>query len=99
MAGFVIAVVAGLLPLVIGMLGLGRARVGVGIGGGAGVVVVIGGVRGFGGLVAAAAQREPSAEEPPLWFFAGLVMLLYAIWCGGLWLGVRLRRMRRATPG
>jgi hypothetical protein len=28
-----------------------------------------------------------------------MVVLLYAIWCGGLWLGVRFRRMRRATPG
>jgi hypothetical protein len=27
------------------------------------------------------------------------VVLLYAIWCGGLWLGVRFRRMRHATPG
>ncbi len=35
----------------------------------------------------------------PLWLLAGLVALLYAIWCGGLWLGVRLRRIRRATPG
>ena len=89
MAGFVIAVVAGVLPLVIGMLGLGRAR----------VIVGVGGVLAFGWLVAAAAQRDPRAEEPPLWFFAGLVLLLYAIWCGGLWLGVHLRRMRRATPG
>jgi hypothetical protein len=89
MAGFVIAVVAGLLPFVLGMFGLGRSR----------VVVGVGGVLAFGWLVTAAVQRNPRAEEPPLWFFAGLVLLLYAIWCGGLWLGVRLRRMRQASPG
>ena len=30
----------------------------------------------------------------PLWFLAGLVALLYGIGCGGLWLGLRLRRAR-----
>jgi hypothetical protein len=89
MAGFVIAVVACVLPFLLGTLGLGRAR----------VVIGVGAALAFGWLVAAALQRNPRAEEPPLWFFAGLVLLLYAIWCGGLWLGVRLRRMRQATPG
>jgi hypothetical protein len=89
MAGFVIAVVAGVLPFLLGVFGLGRAR----------VVVGVGGVLAFGWLVTAAMQRDPRAAEPPLWFFAGLVLLLYAIWCGGLWLGVRLKRMRRATAG
>jgi hypothetical protein len=88
-AGFVIAVVAAVLPFLLGRFGLGRTR----------MVVGAGGVVAFGWLVAAAMQRNPRAEEPPLWFFAGLVLLLYAIWCGGLWLGVRLRRLRHATPG
>jgi hypothetical protein len=44
-------------------------------------------------------HSSTSGEQPPLWLGAGLVLLLYAIWCGGLWLGVRLRRIRRATPG
>jgi NADH:ubiquinone oxidoreductase subunit 6 (subunit J) len=89
MAGFVIAVVAAALPFALGTFGLGRTR----------IVVGVGAVLAFGWLVAAAAQRDPRAEEPPLWFLAGLVLLLYAIWCGGLWLGVRVRRMRQATPG
>jgi hypothetical protein len=89
MAGFVIAVAAAVLPFALGISGLGRTR----------IVAGVGAVLAFGWLVAAAAQRDPRAEEPPLWFFAGLVLLLYAIWCGGLWLGVRVRRMRQATPG
>jgi hypothetical protein len=35
----------------------------------------------------------------PFWFGAGLVALLYVIWCGGFLLGARLRRMRRGSPG
>jgi hypothetical protein len=53
----------------------------------------------FGWVIALAAQRPPAERPIPLWFVVGLVLLLYAIWCGGLWLGVRYRRMRRATPG
>jgi uncharacterized membrane protein len=86
MAGFVIAVAACLLPLALGAFGLGRTR-----------VVVIGGVLGFAWIVSMAISR--THEEPPLWFGIGLVLLLYAIWCGGLWLGAQLRRIRRATPG
>jgi hypothetical protein len=89
MAGFVIAVVAGVLPFVIGTLGVGRPR----------AVLGIGGVIAFGWVIALAAQRPPTPRPIPLWFVAGLVALLYAIWCGGLWLGVRYRRMRHATPG
>jgi hypothetical protein len=88
MAGFVIAILAAILPLLLGMFGLGRPR----------VVVGIGGVLAVGWVFSLAAKRtEPS--DVPLWFVCGLVLLLYAIWCGGLWLGVRLRRMRGATPG
>jgi hypothetical protein len=88
MAGFVIAVVAGLLPFALGMSGLGRPR----------VVVGVGGMLAVGCVFALAAKRTDS-NDVPLWFVGGLVMLLYAIWCGGLWLGVRLRRIRHATPG
>jgi len=89
MAGFVIAITACLLSFALGALGLGRAR-----------LLIIGGVLAFAWIVAMAAARpaNPNAS-PPLWFAIGLVLLLYAIWCGGLWLGARLRRVRRATPG
>ena len=89
MAGFLIAVSAGALPFVLGAFGLGRAR----------VVMVVGGVVAFGWLVALAGQRAGEPRSVPLWFVAGLVLLLYAIWCGGLWLGLRFRRIRRASPG
>jgi hypothetical protein len=88
MAGFVIAGVAGLLPFVLGMSGLGRPR----------VVVGVGGMLAIGWVFALLAKRT-EANEVPLWFVGGLVILLYAIWCGGLWLGVRIRRIRHATPG
>jgi hypothetical protein len=87
-AGFVIAVVGGVLPFALGLSGLGRPRAVVGIGG---IVAV--------GWVFALAAKRTGSNQVPLWFVGGLVMLLYAIWCGGLWLGVRLRRMRQATPG
>jgi hypothetical protein len=88
-AGFLIAVVAGVLPFVLGTFGLGRAR----------AVVVVGGVVAFGWLLALAAERPAEPRAVPVWFLTGLVLLLYAIWCGGLWLGMRFRRIRRATPG
>jgi hypothetical protein len=89
MAGFVIAMAACLLPFGLGLLGLGRAR-----------IAIIGGVLALVCIVGSAAMRPTdSSEYPPLWFTVGLILLLYAIWCGGLWLGVRLRRMRQATPG
>ena len=88
MAGFVIAIVAGVLPLALGMLGLGRPR----------VVVGIGGLVAVGWVFSLLAKRTESSEVP-LWFVGGLVLLLYAIWCGGLWLGLRLRRMRHSPPG
>jgi hypothetical protein len=89
MAGFLIAVVAGALPFVLGTFGLGRAR----------VVLVVGGIVAFGWVIALAADTPTEPRAVPLWFVAGLVTLLYAIWCGGLWLGLRFRRIRRATPG
>lgn len=89
MAGFVIAVLAGLLPFLVGRFGLGRPV----------VVTGVGGVLCFGWLVALAAKPASSSNEVPLWYVGGMVILLYGIWCGGLWLGVRVRRIRRATPG
>ena len=92
MAGYLIAAVAFALPCVLGAAGLGRSR----------MVLTVGGVVAVGWVFSLAAKRTPDANGPevvPLWFLAGLVLLLYAIWCGGLWLGLRLRRIRRPTPG
>ena len=88
MAGFLIASIAGLLPFVVGRFRLGRPW----------VVLAVGGVLAFGWLVTLAA-KPAGTNDVPLWYVGGMVILLYAIWCGGLWLGVRLRRMRQATPG
>lgn len=89
MAGFLIAVVVGGLPFVLARLGIGRPR----------AMLAIGGVLAFGWLVALAAKPASDTNEVPLWYVGGMVILLYVIWCGGLCLGVRLRRIRRATPG
>jgi hypothetical protein len=88
MAGFVIASIAGVLPFLVGRFRLGRPW----------IVAGVGGVVAFGWLVALAAKPRGTSEVP-LWYVGGMVILLYAIWCGGLWLGVRLRRLRHATPG
>ena len=89
MAGFVIAIAACLLPFALCALGLGRVR-----------VLTIGAALAFAWIVAMAAARPADKNaSPPLWFAIGLVLLLYAIWCGGLWLGAHLRRVRRSTPG
>jgi hypothetical protein len=87
MAGYVIAVVALLLPLAFGASGLGRPRVVLSVGAVLGVASII-------ALVADRAQDGRGHQLVPIWFLAGLVALLYVIWCGGLWLGTRLRRAR-----
>jgi hypothetical protein len=87
MAGYVIAVIAFLVPLAFGATGLGRPR----------IVLSVGAVLGFVSIVALVAGRAQDGrghELVPLWFLAGLVALLYSIWCGGLWVGTRLRRAR-----
>ena len=87
MAGYLIAAVAFALPLGFGVTGLGRPR----------LVLGVGAVVAFGWLVSLAAARTEDARGEaviPLWLLGGLVVLLYAIWCGGLWLGLRLRRLR-----
>jgi branched-subunit amino acid ABC-type transport system permease component len=92
MAGYLIAVIAFALSFTFGITGIARAR----------VVLTVGGVLALGWVASLAAQRETDASgnpAVPLWFLAGIVLILYAIWCGGLLLGVRLRRMRRASPG
>ncbi len=89
MAGFAIAALAALLPFLLGRFGLGRPL----------VVATVGAVLAFGWLIALAAERASDSTAVPLWYVGGMVVLLYAIWCGGLWLGARLRRLRHATPG
>ena len=90
MAGFLIAVIACVLPFALGALGLGRPR----------IVFGVGGLLAVGWIISLAAKRPADTNDIlPLWFLTGLVLLLYGIWCGGLWLGVRFRRIRRTTPG
>jgi branched-subunit amino acid ABC-type transport system permease component len=86
-AGYFIALVAFGLAFVFGTIRAVRPR----------VVLSVGGILAFGWAVALAAGNGEDAEGHrmiPLWFVAGLVVLLYGIWCGGLWLGLRLRRAR-----
>lgn len=90
MAGYLIAVIAFGFALVFGTIRAVRPQ----------VVLAVGGIFAFGWAVALAAGRAQDAqghEVLPLWFVAGLVALLYAIWCGGLWLGLRIRRARART--
>ena len=89
MAGFVIAAVAGVAPFALGRFGLGRPF----------VIGAVGGVVGFGWLVTLAAKPPGETSGLPLWYLCGMVALLFAIWCAGLWLGVRMRRMRHVKPG
>jgi hypothetical protein len=90
MAGYVIAALAAFLPLVLGAFRLGRPR----------VVVGVGGLLAFGWLIALA-MKPPSETTIPVWFLGGMVLLLYAVWCSGLWLGLQLRkaRIQRRAPG
>ena len=85
MTGYLIAGLAFALPLLFGVTGLGRPR----------FVVAAGGVLAVASVVALMAGRAEDGHGRklvPVWFLAGLVVLLYVIWCGGLWLGLRLRR-------
>jgi hypothetical protein len=89
-AGYLIAVVAFALAFAFGTIRAVRPQ----------VVLGVGGILAFGWAVALAAGNGEDAEGHrviPLWFVAGLVFLLYAIWCGGLWLGLRVRRTRART--
>ena len=87
MAGYLIASTAFAVAFLLGATGLGRPR----------VVLAVGGILALGWLVSLASRAAADArahEALPLWLVAGLVALLYVIWCGGLWLGLRLRRAR-----
>jgi hypothetical protein len=88
MAGFVIAIAACLVPFALGALGLGRVR-----------VMIIGLVFCGACLIGLASKPPTETAQVPFWFLGGMVVLLYVIWCGGVWLGARVRRMRQATPG
>jgi hypothetical protein len=86
-AGYVIAVVAFALAFGFGAIRVVRPQ----------LVLGVGGILAFGWAVALAAGNGEDAEGHrviPLWFVAGLVVLLYGIWCGGLWLGLRVRHAR-----
>jgi cytochrome c oxidase assembly factor CtaG len=94
MAGYLIAAIAFAVPFLFGLTGVARPM----------LVLAVGSFVAVGWVLALAAGRaNDSTGRPlvPLWFLAGLVLLLYAIWCGGLWLGLRLRRRRIAggAPG
>jgi len=86
-AGYLIAVIALVLPLSVGATGVARPK----------VVIGLGAVMAFGWAVALVAGRAEDGQGNhivPVWFLASLVAILYALWCGGLWLGLRLRKAR-----
>ena len=86
MAGYLIPSVAFALAFVLGATGAGRPRVVLGLG----AVLALGWIATLD-----AGPRDARGDEVvPLWLVAGLVCLLYFIWCGGLWLGLRLRKAR-----
>ncbi|MDX6412361.1 MAG: hypothetical protein QOE91_1877 [Gaiellaceae bacterium] len=87
MAGYLIAVIAFALPLSIGATGLARSRVVIGLG----ALVACGWAVA---LVTGRAQDAQGHHIVPVWFLASLVAILYVLWCGGLWLGLRLRNAR-----
>ena len=88
MAGYLIGSVAFALAFLLGASGLGRPR----------IVLALGALLGGGWIAAGAIGRANEVQRGndvvPLWFLAGLVGFLFLIWCGGLWLGLRIRRAR-----
>jgi len=85
--GYLIAVIAFALPLSLGATGLARPR----------IVSGLGALMACGWAVALATGRAEDAQGHhivPVWFLASLVAILYVLWCGGLWLGLRLRHAR-----
>ncbi len=87
MIGYVIAVVAFALPFAFAASGLGRPRILFGTG-------AVLGAAWIAALATTAPEDARGDQVVPVWFVVGLVGLLFLIWCGGLWLGVRLRRAR-----
>ena len=90
MAGYLIAVVTFGLAFAFGTIRAVRTRLVLGVGGMLALA--------WASVLAIAASENVDSREPvPLWFAFGLVALLYAIWCGGLWLGLRVRHGRGRT--
>jgi hypothetical protein len=86
-AGYLISVLSFALPLAVGATGIVRPR----------VLLALGGVLACTwavALVVGRAQDGQGRQLVPVWFLAGLAGLLYVLWCGGLWLGTRLRNAR-----
>jgi biotin transporter BioY len=86
-AGYLIAAATFVFPLFFGASGLGRPR----------LVLTAGMILAFCLIVVLTTGQVQDGQGHklvPLWFLAGLVALLYAIWCGGLWVGLRLRHTR-----
>jgi hypothetical protein len=86
-AGYLIAVIAFLVPFVLSATRIGRPV----------TTLVVGGTLAAGWLIALVTgetNKVAGRHIAPLWFLAGLVLFLYAIWCGGVLLGVRIRRLR-----
>jgi hypothetical protein len=86
-AGYLIAAIAFALPLAVGAGGLARPK----------IVIGLGAVMACGWAVALVTGRAEDAQGHhivPVWFLASLVTILYVLWCGGLWLGLRLRNAR-----
>lgn len=87
MAGYLIAVIALALPLAFGATGTGRPRLVIGLGAVLACISTL-------ALIAGRARDGRGNHLVPVWFLAGLVALLYILWCAGLWLGMRLRKVR-----
>ena len=87
MAGYLIAVIALALPLAFGATGTGRPRLVIGLGAVLACISTL-------ALIAGRAGDGRGNHLVPVWFLAGLVALLYILWCAGLWLGMRLRKVR-----
>jgi len=86
-AGYLIAVIAFLVPFGLCVTRIGRPA----------TTLIVGGTLAAGWLVALATggtNKVGDRHIAPLWFLAGLVLFLYAIWCGGVLLGMRIRRLR-----
>jgi hypothetical protein len=86
-AGYLIAVIAFLVPFGLSFTRLGRPM----------TIVVVGGILAAAWVAAAAAgetNRVEGNEVAPMWFVTGLAVFLFAIWCAGLVMGIRLRRLR-----
>jgi len=86
-AGYLIAVIAFAIPFAVGATGIGRSRIVIGLG------LVMGSLWAVA-LVAGRAEDGRGNHIVPVWFLAGLAALLCGLWCGGLWLGLRLRKVR-----